>query len=118
MTAQPSTPPAGVVPAIELQDRLRIARRHAGLDQRTLARKIGASANTYSSWESGQARPRDLVKMAKAIADVTGVSTEWILGLGPTSVYSWNLTPEMRSLGVSGRSPDDALLGVFQGLAA
>ena len=56
--------------------------------------------------------------MAKDIADVTGVSTEWILGLGPTSVYSWNLTPEMRSLGVSGRSPDDALLGVFQGLAA
>jgi transcriptional regulator with XRE-family HTH domain len=66
----------GAIPHLDLADRLLIARRHAGLDQRELSALIGVSARSIGAAENGNSRPRRPVLMAWAMA--TGVSLEWI----------------------------------------
>ena len=81
MSAQPD---GGVIPEVTFDMRLRIARRHADLGQRELAGRIGVSPTTYSAWEAGSARPRDIVTTAKKIGLATHVSVAWLLGLDPS----------------------------------
>ena len=71
---------SGVVPEVELRDRLRIARRHAGLQQRDMAQRLGVQPPTYAAWETGGKVPRDVVGVAKTVEHITGVSALWILG--------------------------------------
>lgn len=71
---------SGVVPEVELRDRLRIARRHAGFQQRDMAQHLGVQPPTYSAWETGGKVPRDVVEVARAMEQITGVSALWILG--------------------------------------
>ncbi|ATH95885.1 helix-turn-helix domain-containing protein [Dermabacter jinjuensis] len=66
----------GVIPQWSRGDRLRKAREVAGLDQATLAERIGSSRRTVSSAENGEREPRRAVVMAWAMA--TGVPFEWI----------------------------------------
>src|SRR5215469_942615 len=67
----------GVIPHIGLAERLLIARRYAGLDQRELSALIGVSTRSIYAAENGTSRPRRPVLMAWAMA--TGVSLEWIV---------------------------------------
>jgi transcriptional regulator with XRE-family HTH domain len=74
----------GVVPAINLPQRLRLAREHAGLDQNELAERIGLSRTSVSSSELGRSTPRKIVLKTWALA--TGVSLAWIeTGNAPAS---------------------------------
>lgn len=57
-------------------DRIRHARKKAGLNQSDLAGRIGVSQPAVANWESGVHDPRR-VMLAK-IADVLGVSPEWL----------------------------------------
>lgn len=71
------------VPEWTFGDRLRKARRVAGLSQAELADALGVSTARLSNWEAGYNLPRDLVRTANAAGVATGVATEWLLGLLP-----------------------------------
>lgn len=67
-------------PAWTLGDRIRKARKSAGMTQAQLAAAIGdASATSVNNWETGASKPRELVDTCRAIAVATGVPFEWVL---------------------------------------
>lgn len=57
-------------------DRIRYARKEAGLNQADLAERVGVSQPAVANWESGVHDPRR-VMLAK-IADILRVSPEWL----------------------------------------
>jgi transcriptional regulator with XRE-family HTH domain len=59
-------------------ERIRSARKAAGLNQASLATRIGVTQPAVASWESGQHDPRRL--MLARIADALGVSIGWLAG--------------------------------------
>lgn len=63
---------------MELQTRIRRARRQSGLSQDALARKIGVSRSSVSNWEAASSIRPTLAGLRK-IATVTGVSVEWLV---------------------------------------
>ena len=71
------------IPEWTFGDRLRKARREAGLSQQEVAERIGVPLGRYSGWETGEFSPRsaDLVDVAKKVSAITDVPTEWLLGL-------------------------------------
>jgi transcriptional regulator with XRE-family HTH domain len=73
------------IPEWTLADRLRKARLSVKLGQREFAAALGVSAPTYSQWEAGNARPRDLVAIAKRIEMLTRVPAAWLLGVDDVS---------------------------------
>jgi transcriptional regulator with XRE-family HTH domain len=80
MTANPADG-AAWIPDWTLGDRLRKVRRHLGISQSEFAVMIEQNPKSYSSWESDQAQPRQLVSVAKRIEIATGVPASWVLGL-------------------------------------
>jgi len=69
------------IPEWTLADRLRKARSAVGLGQRDFAERLDVSAGTYSQWEAGYARPRDVVAIARRIELLTRIPAAWILGV-------------------------------------
>ena len=59
------------------QDRIRLARRHAGLSQAELAEAIGVQRSAVSHWESPQGK-NPSVDHLRAVAMVAGVTFEWL----------------------------------------
>ncbi|MEZ5896520.1 MAG: helix-turn-helix transcriptional regulator [Parvularculaceae bacterium] len=59
-------------------ERIRSARKAAGVNQATLAERVGVSQPAVANWESGVHDPRRLA-LAK-IAEALGVSPEWLAG--------------------------------------
>ena len=59
------------------QDRIRLARRHAGLSQARLAEAIGVQRSAVSHWESPQGK-NPSVDHLRTMALVTGVTFEWL----------------------------------------
>lgn len=57
-------------------ERIRLARKDAGLNQAELALKVGVSQPSVANWESGVHDPRRL--MLGKIADALKVSPEWL----------------------------------------
>ncbi len=79
------TEPASPSPAIPPEttaDRLRRARRYAGLEQTDLADLTGISRATISNYERGETAP--LKPYLKLWADACGVDLDWLSGTGPT----------------------------------
>ncbi|MFW0169252.1 helix-turn-helix domain-containing protein [Rothia sp. P4278] len=71
------------IPHWTLQDRIRKAREHAGLNQTALAELIPVARNTLSRWESGAFKPSaaDLDRLA----EITDVDRTWLeTGAEPT----------------------------------
>jgi transcriptional regulator with XRE-family HTH domain len=79
MTADPAD--HAWLPTWTLGDRLRKIRRELGLSQGEFANRLSQNPKSYSSWESDQAKPRELVAIAQQIENVTGVPAAWVLGL-------------------------------------
>ena len=71
-----STQPEFIVPVFTLSDRLRKAREVAGLKQATMAKEIGISHRSVTSYESGATVPRLIV--LKAWAMRCGVPLQWL----------------------------------------
>lgn len=65
-----------MTPTIDYHDRLRRARIQAGMDQRTLAGRIGCSPSTVSAVEAGKQELGALRLFAWATA--CAVSLDWI----------------------------------------
>jgi transcriptional regulator with XRE-family HTH domain len=59
------------------QDRIRLARRHAGLSQAKLAEAIGVQRSAVSHWESPQGKNPSVTHL-RTVAMVTGVTFEWL----------------------------------------
>lgn len=59
------------------QDRIRLARRHAGLSQARLAEAIGVQRSAVSHWESPQGK-NPSVDHLRAVAMVANVAFEWL----------------------------------------
>lgn len=57
-------------------ERIRKARRAAGLTQDELAERVGVRAGTILRWENGHQEPRG--RRLQAIADATGKSVAWL----------------------------------------
>jgi transcriptional regulator with XRE-family HTH domain len=76
----PALSPRRPAPTWGFGDRLRLVRRDLGLSQAEMSIRIGVGAKSYSSWESGQARPADLPAMAETLEAATGVDRAWWLG--------------------------------------
>jgi transcriptional regulator with XRE-family HTH domain len=59
------------------QDRIRLARRHAGMSQAKLAAAIGVQRSAVSHWESPQGK-NPSVDHLRTVAMVAGVTFEWL----------------------------------------
>ncbi len=59
------------------QDRIRLARRHAGLSQAKLAEAIGVQRSAVSHWESPQGK-NPSVDHLRAVAMIAGITFEWL----------------------------------------
>lgn len=67
------------IPAWTFGDRLRKARRDAGLSQAELAYRLGTTDKSVANWESSSSTPRDLIAVARLVEEATGVSAEWLV---------------------------------------
>lgn len=59
------------------QHRIRLARRHAGISQATLASAIGVHRSAVSHWESSQGKLPSAGHLQR-LALITGVQFEWL----------------------------------------
>ncbi|SLF13429.1 Helix-turn-helix domain [Mycobacteroides abscessus subsp. massiliense] len=76
---------SAIIPVFEFADRLRKARSITGLGQREFADVIGVKAPSIASWEAGNAKPRDIVALAKRVEMLTRVPASWLLGVDGTN---------------------------------
>jgi transcriptional regulator with XRE-family HTH domain len=67
------------LPVWTLGERLRKARRRAGLEQADMAKHFGVSQVAISRWESDQAQPRDLLTVVRGWAELTNAPLGWLL---------------------------------------
>ena len=58
--------------------RIRELREEKKMSQEQLAKSLGFKANTISNWERGTREPD--VQTIKKLADIFGVSTDYLLG--------------------------------------
>lgn len=81
---------------VELHKRIRLAREEAGLTQGQLAKMLEVSRPTVSEVEAGRRKvsAEELGKMA----DLFGVSTEWLLGRDDSAGMSQDLLLAARHL--------------------
>lgn len=75
------------IPEEDLADRLRRARRKAGLEQQELADQLGISRSAVSGYENGRVPKRPVI-LSWALA--TGVDIEW-LQRGRVTVYKQDI---------------------------
>lgn len=61
----------------EFGDRLRAARKKAGMNQWALAKAVEVSQNAISNWENGHKLPN--VRVACKLAEALRVSTGWLV---------------------------------------
>ncbi|GAB1597032.1 helix-turn-helix domain-containing protein [Lysobacter claricitrinus] len=59
------------------QQRIRLARRHAGLSQSALAETVGVQRSAVSHWEAVQGKSPSMSNLRR-VATVTGVQFEWL----------------------------------------
>jgi transcriptional regulator with XRE-family HTH domain len=86
-------------------ERIKAARRNAGFTQRELAKKLHVSAGAVGQWETGGVPATERMS---TLADVLGVSLDWLMGKSPesnklvtTMEEDLRLIEEARHLGVN-----------------
>lgn len=62
----------------EIGERLRIARKNAGLKQDDIARYLGIGNSTISEWETGKRSPG--IDQVEELAKLFGISAGYLLG--------------------------------------
>jgi len=72
---------------VKIQERIRRARRRAGLSQARLAELVNVRRSAVSNWESTSNEVVPSMQSLLAVAKACGVSLEWLgTGRGPISV--------------------------------
>lgn len=59
------------------QQRIRLARRHAGLSQSALALAVGVQRSAVSHWEAVDGKSPSMTNLRR-VATITGVQFEWL----------------------------------------
>lgn len=85
MTLNPVVPLNARTPQWTFAERLRKARREVGLNQETMADRLGVKTSTYGAWETGRNRP-DLTDLAPKLEAATGISRMWFIGWAESSM--------------------------------
>ena len=62
---------------MSLQARIRMARRHAGLSQTSLAQAVGVQRSAVSHWEAPQGKNPSVAHL-REVATITGTQFEWL----------------------------------------
>lgn len=75
-----SAPAEAWVPDIDFAARLSLVRNKLAWNQKEAALACGFSQSSWRHWESG-ARPHAYLEVCEKIADRTGVSLAWLVGL-------------------------------------
>lgn len=100
--------------------RIRLARRHAGLSQTHLAQKVGVRRSAVSHWESAKGK-NPSVNHLRAIATVTQVQFEWLAtGRGAMQVSAEQALDSVAAAEamVVDDEAEMRLIGVFRALPA
>lgn len=79
-TNQPETDPEGR-PLWTFGDRMRKARRRAGMTGAEFAEALGVTQSALGQYETDRTMPRDVVDLAQRVQALTGVPASWLLGL-------------------------------------
>ncbi len=67
------------IPSWTSSERLRKARREAGLTQTVMADRLDVKLSTYSAWETGRNQP-DMLSLAPTLERITGIDRTWFIG--------------------------------------
>lgn len=70
-------------PEWTIGDRIRKARRHAGLSQDQLAERIESPSASLAAWELDYQKPRQWPVIAAKVALATGIDRDWLLAREP-----------------------------------
>ena len=97
---------------MDIPERVRLARRKAGLTQATMAQQMGISRGAVANWESsGQIRPS--TENLQKFAALTGTTLDWVLsGRGPMLMEE-QAAPASTIASPSGTIRDSAELNVL-----
>ena len=79
-------------------ERLRTVRTKKGLSQADLAKAIGVSAATISSYETANGAKIPALDKAEAIAEALGVSLDWLCGLTAPDTEEQNTIDVLKGL--------------------
>lgn len=98
---------------LSIGDRLRDARKAAGLSQEELAHRLGTVQRSITRWESGHCDPG--FAAVSEIARICGVSLDWIAGVIPTRpillpgavLLDRDVIDTIRDLAENGAKPED-----------
>lgn len=89
------------IPPWTFGDRLRKARRAAGLSQAELAKLLGVGTSRLSGWEADASRPRDIIAVARQVEDATGIPADWLVGLSTAWTLALGLQGEPEAIGAA-----------------
>lgn len=89
------------IPPWTFGDRLRKARRAAGLSQAELAKLLGVGTSRLSGWESDASRPRDIIAVARQVEAATGIPADWLVGLSTAWTFALGLQAEPEAIGAA-----------------
>jgi transcriptional regulator with XRE-family HTH domain len=100
--------------------RIRLARRHAGLSQTQLAQKVGVRRSAVSHWESAEGKNPSMTNL-RSVATVTQVQFEWLAtGRGAMQVSAEQALDSVAA--AEGMVIEDGaemrLIGAFRALSA
>ncbi len=71
---------------MDIQARIRMARRHAGLSQTSLAQAVGVQRSAVSHWEAPNGKNPSVAHL-RDVATLTGTHFEWLAtGRGPMTL--------------------------------
>ena len=62
-------------------DRMRKARREAGLTVQEFAAALDLTTSALSQYETDRSTPRDVVALARRVEALTGIPAAWLLGV-------------------------------------
>lgn len=79
-TNQTETDQAGR-PLWTFGDRMRKARRRAGMTGAEFAAALGVTTSALGQYETDRTMPRDVVDLAQKVELLTGIPASWLLGL-------------------------------------
>lgn len=78
MTTQPVS---DETPQWTFGDRIRKARRKAGMTQKQFAEVLGVGEKAYAQWETDANKPGDIVAVAQRVQLLTRIPAAWMLGV-------------------------------------
>lgn len=96
---------------MEIEHRIREARKNAGMTQQQLADMLNMNRNTIAKYETGLIKNPDISTL-KAIADATNVDIDWLTGRAsiPATVIKSQLHKAYSRLITAGITDDDPVI--------